>query len=374
MVAEDKTHLLYKLKVALSQLNHVKNEDEAIVIMNYIANISMIFNSSEERLLNIDNYRLFINYISKLENQMLENFIKNKDYYTNYLSQVIPLIEKEMVEFKEGEMSPPTKLDEADFYAIFYEFMESLNLASVFDEFIENHNIYSTETKSDSTMLGFTLHNPLTNDSDIFIGDFNFDIHTMFTLAHEFGHIYDLNYDRLDAKSFNRYFYHSFSTEVMSKMFERLFLDFLIKKDILKEEAKDKLFEMEVINHDFLLASYILTLLDDELLLDSNYQDLSIVELYNKVADNFNAKDNLFTFFLSICKFDVLEDYTYTYGDLLSIVLKDEVLKNGLNNDLLLDFMKKKTLCTGKDIIIDWQMTPEKYQELYKREVQFIKK
>lgn len=374
MVAEDKTHLLYKLKVALSQLNHVKNEDEAIVIMNYIANISMIFNSSEERLLNVDNYRLFINYISKLENKMLENFIKNKDYYKNYLSQVIPLIEKEMVEFKEGEMSPPTKLDEADFYAIFYEFMESLNLASVFDEFIENHNIYSTETKSNSTMLGFTLHNPLTNDSDIFIGDFNFDIHTMFTLAHEFGHIYDLNYDRLDAKSFNRYFYQSFSTEVISKMFERLFLDFLIKKDILKEEAKDKLFEMEVINHDFLLASYILTLLDDELLLDSNYQDLSIVELYNKVADNFNAKDNLFTFFLSICKFDVLEDYTYTYGDLLSIALKEEALKNGLNNDLLLDFMNKKTLCTGKDIITDWQMTPEKYQELYKREVQFIKK
>ena len=26
-------------------------------------------------------------------------------------------------------------------------------------------------------------------------------------LAHEFGHIYDLNYDRLVAKSFNRYFY-----------------------------------------------------------------------------------------------------------------------------------------------------------------------
>ena len=373
MVTKDKRHLLYKLEKALSHLDQVKNDDEAIAIMNYINNISMIFNTSDERLLNIKDYRLFINYISKLENEMLDVFIKNKEYYRKYLSQVICLIENEMRSFKEGEISPTTELSEADFYAIFYEFMDSLNIANLFDDFVENHNIYSTENNN-STMLGFTLHNPLTNDSDIFIGDFTFDIHTLYILAHEFGHIYDLNYDNLDASTFNRYFYQSFSTEVVSKMFERLFLDFLINKDILKEEAKDKLFEMEVTNHDFLLASYILTLLDDELLLNSNYQDLSIEELFNKVANNFKAKDNLYAFFLSISKFDVLEDYTYTYGDLLSIILKEEVLKNGINNDLLLDFMKKRTLCTSKDIITDWQMTPEKYQELYKREVQFIKK
>ena len=50
----------------------------------------------------------------------------------------------------------------------------------------------------------------------------------MLTLAHEFGHVYDLNSFSGDAQDYNRYVYMSFYHEIVSKLFEKLFIEYLI--------------------------------------------------------------------------------------------------------------------------------------------------
>ena len=196
----------------------------------------------------------------------------------------------------------------------------------------------------------------------------------MSTLAHEFGHVYDLSFTLGDVEEFNQYFYLSFFGEVIPRLFERLFFQFMIDKGILTDEIKDKVFEFEVINHDYLLGCYILSLINENSFLDNSYQSLSKDELIQKVKNYFISEDTIRDFVYNSTGFDVLEDFRYAYGDIVSLFLKEAVEDCGLSNDFVEEFLKIRSGLFSEDFLRKWGMGPENYVQLHEKELQMIKK
>ena len=173
---------------------------------------------------------------------------------------------------------------------------------------------------------GMTLYNPVTGESDILLNGFNYNVDSMFTLAHEMGHVYDgfRIFDDKDSERFLHYNFRSTYLEVISRLFERLFLDYLIKNNICREAALDKMVDMEINNHDYLVSAYTMSLLDDELLKYDRYHSLKPREIVSYVKDYFNDLETIKRLFPDkYIRLD--EEVNYTYGDIMSMFLKDGV-------------------------------------------------
>ena len=355
-----------------------------MALSNYIGNLCFAIDSidslqavpSEKRLFGSrKNHRKFVKKLDIYGSQMLDHFVIKKDFHSDFLGEVLPGVEENFQKLNfDDETSSITTLDENSFYSIFLDFMRSLKLDYLFDEFIQNHKIYRTIREEDDKLLGFTLNNPITHESDVFVGNFPYDIHTMSTLAHEFGHVYDLSFTLGDVEEFNQYFYLSFFGEVIPRLFERLFFQFMIDKGILTDEIKDKVFEFEVINHDYLLGCYILSLINENSFLDNSYQSLSKDELIQKVKNYFISEDTIRDFVYNSTGFDVLEDFRYAYGDIVSLFLKEAVEDCGLSNDFVEEFLKIRSGLFSEDFLRKWGMGPENYVQLHEKELQMIKK
>jgi hypothetical protein len=146
----------------------------------------------------------------------------------------------------------------------------------------------------------------------------------------------------------------------------------MINKDILKEEAQDKLIDLEDDNHNYLLSCYILSLLDDEYIKDAVYQNLDN-EDYMKIINTYFS-ENILEFLEEISGLDIQEEFTYGYGDIISMFLKDSITKNGFSNDLINEFLRTRSGLFNKDFFIENDLGPENYLDLYKKELKLLKK
>ena len=135
------------------------------------------------------------------------------------------------------------------------------------------------------------LYNPITKDSDIVVDRMEYDIFTMCSLTHEFGHIYDMNHFSKGIECYNNHTFQTFNDEAVSKTFERLFLDYLIENNVLKEEARDILFDIYDGNYQFILTSYIISLIPDKYIIDGSYTNLSPTKVYKLVERHFSRND-----------------------------------------------------------------------------------
>lgn len=78
--------------------------------------------------------------------------------------------------------------------------------------------------------------------------------------------------------------------------------------------------------------------------------------------------------YLKNTKLDLTSDVTYTYGDIVSMFLKEEVLAEGLDSTLMKKFNEIRCFEFNTEFFLEEKLSPEKYVKLYEREVQLIKK
>lgn len=318
-------------------------------------------------------FRDFLKRISIYDKEMEKNYIINKDYHKDFFNHFLfDMCSFNNEIYNKLENISYTSLEKEDFYNIFYEFMNSLGLSPLFDFFIKNNNIYNNKNMYEG-YEGLTLYNPILKDSDIFITNFDYTIYSMFVLAHEFGHVYDFELFSDNVENYNRYLYQSFYHEVISKLFERLFLKYLIDKDIMRDEAENTLLLNESSNSVFVMNSYILSLLDGDILKNDNYKNLSSEDLVDRVYYYF-SNYNYIKYYIENSCFDILSDYNYAYGAIISMCLEDDIKRFGFSEDVLHSFLEDRTQMFQKEFMEKNNFTSSRYLDLYNKQLKLIKK
>ncbi len=383
MIATNNTRGLYhRLQVANKLLKRSHDKDEKIALSNYMWDLyysmeqvsNREINASEKKIFGSHkNYQKLMRRFNLYKLKMLENLVKYKGFHSDFLRDILDVVEDDTSELDDREFTDTSILSEGDFYTIFFDFMKKYHLEKLFDEFVKEKRIYKVVADYDNT-LGFILFNPVNQDIDIFVKDFFYNIYSLFALAHEFGHAYDFIHFDGDISAYNHYYYQSFYVETISKLFERIFLDYLFQNHILGDEVNDLLAEMEMNNYDYLLSSYVLSLLDDELLINEKYSTLSHQELINRIKKYFISEEAIGFYIQDDIHFDVWADFNYTYGNVLSLYLKEPVEEEGFDNAMMNDFLKERGRLFTPAFLEKWDITPFGYQEKHSRDMKILEK
>ena len=377
-----------KIDQALQLVKEEKNNDVRLALYNYIGNLYSALSTVKGRKVypnkdkifgGIDNYKRFMKKTDFLYDIYDDNFIRYKLFHREYFHQLLLETEglfidmvNENVDYREGDDT----FTEDDFLIVFHDFLKSLGIEKLFDEILENNRIYSmNKGRNFEQYNGMTLYNPVTGESDILLNGFNYNVDSMFTLAHEMGHVYDgfRIFDDKDSERFLHYNFRSTYLEVISRLFERLFLDYLIKNNICREAALDKMVDMEINNHDYLVSAYTMSLLDDELLKYDRYHSLKPREIVSYVKDYFNDLETIKRLFSDkYIRLD--EEVNYTYGDIMSMFLKDGVQAEGFSNLEFKEFLRTRIDDFNPEFIETHGFTPERYREKYIRDMKVLRK
>ena len=377
-----------KINQVLVLIKEEKNNDVRLALYNYIGNLYSALSTIKGRKVypnkskifgGIDNYRRFIKKTDYLFDVYDDNFIKFKMFHRDYFHQLLLESEKLFVEMINENIDyrvEDNKLSEDDFLTIFHDFLQSIGLESFFDEIIKNGKLFSMNKDRDFEQYrGLTLYNPRTGESNILINGFEYSLDSMYTLAHEMGHVYDgfRIYDDKDSERYLHYNYRSVYLEVIPRLFERLFLDYLIKNNICRDAALDKLVDMEINNHDYLVSAYAMSLFDDKLLKDDRYHSLKPAEVVNIVKEYFSDLESIKELFSNkYIRLD--EEINYTYGDIMSMFLKEGVQEEGFSNSLFKEFLRVRLEDFNPEFIERHELSSERYREKYIREIKVLRK
>lgn len=377
-----------KINQVLGLIKEEKNNDVRLALYNYIGNLYSALSTIKGRKVypnknkifgGIDNYRRFIKKTDYLFDVYDDNFIKFKMFHRDYFHQLLLESEKLFVEMINENIDyrvEDNMLSEDDFLTIFHDFLQSIGLESFFDEIIKNGKLFSMNKDRDFEQYrGLTLYNPRTGESNILINGFEYSLDSMYTLAHEMGHVYDgfRIYDDKDSERYLHYNYRSVYLEVIPRLFERLFLDYLIKNNICRDAALDKLVDMEINNHDYLVSAYAMSLFDDKLLKDDRYHSLKPAEVVNIVKEYFSDLESIKELFSNkYIRLD--EEINYTYGDIMSMFLKEGVQEEGFSNPLFKEFLRVRLEDFNPEFIERHELSSERYREKYIREIKVLRK
>ena len=372
--------LYSRLQVVDELLKGDITPEEEMILCNYKENLFFAISIIDEKKRDSRKRRVFGSYkyykkfkkdLLNINNNVLKNVIANKDFLSDYFGKTTDIVEQIFPNDIDFGVDLYEEISMGEFNDIFYQFMKDMNLEGFLEELLDRGRIYSYDFSQDN-ILGYTLFNPLTHDTDILVGEFIPDIAALFTLAHEIGHAYDLSLFDKSISDYNQYFYQSFYGEVYSKLFERKLLSYMIKNDIMKAEAQDRMLENEKDNQNYLLACYILSLLDDYYIEKFRYEKLTRGKLTSLVQNNF--KIDVGDFIESIDYFDVIEEFTYGFGDIISMFLLDEVDKVGFGGELNKKYLAERHKMFNSRFIQDNGLSYDKYGDLYKKQLKLLKK
>ena len=359
------------------------NSDERLALANYIGNlyralicmgVGNIYFDKDIIFGGKKSYSKIVKSINYYSDKLINNFINNKMFHRMYFYELLPDIEEEISKMKQLDNKGEIFFSRKDFFDIIFQFMRSINQEELFDKLYKNGNIYSTIIGQDIGNVGFTLFNPMTKQTDLFIKDLKYNLFDMNTLVHETGHCYDLGKFDGDVSKYNKYFYLSFYGEVVSRLFERLLLDFLKNRNIAYNGVIDKQIEFNLLNHEFLLQAYILSLLNDDFILKDKYLDCDSSEIVEMIKSRFIDEEYMKIFIEGMISFDLSEIYNYAYGDIVSLFLFDDVKNNGLDCEMMDYFFKSRNNLFKEDFLKECGFGPENYIKLYKKVNDHLKK
>lgn len=379
----DAENLYKKLELAKRQLKNAKNKDEVGAIITYIQQLyAAIGFVCLKDLCRLDGKRVSSKkhikmnnkkYIS-LKEKCIDNYIEQQDFHRDFYKKIFTPVNREMQHLADNDYSDITNLSEDDFYSIFFDFMSSIGLSSLFDKFVKNRRIYSG-ADDDIQTLGFTISNPYTKEADVFLYDMEYDLYSLHTLAHEFGHVYDSNRLSGTAKEFNNYRVTSFYQETISKTFERLFRDFLLKKNILRDETIDLSFDAANQDYLYILSAYLISLLPSNHIEYENYLDLSKTKLYKLTKDAFPKKSNVRKTINRMGELEELQEcYSYAYGNIFSLIFSEMIKDNDGKLDVLDEFLPYRAQLFDPMVLDKFDITPKRYVKLYKKDIEILKK
>ena len=379
--AQDVETLVERLETATKQLKKAKSAEERAALGNYIYNlyesIGVIANVpmyvTEKTVFGSHkNYRKFYKKAFISDDRILKNFFENKDYHQWMLGNIINEISLPLDEWLDSQFGCNEQISKGEFIEIFASFLDSLKLGKEFDKFIKNVGIYSYDSELKTDSSGYMLHNPLTKDTDVFIGDFGYNMSTLSTLAHEFGHVYDFSKFNGDIHSYNNFLHRSMYLEVLSKLFERLLIDYLMDNNIMVDDAKDELLKLKYNGYTTFVTSYVVNSLDYEMLKKHRQDKYSKDYIYSFIKNDF--EESIKYMLEDVGTLDVRDNYIYAYGDIISMFLKEFIDKYGFDNDMLLEFFERREDIFSVEYLDKYGVTPEGYSEGYQKELKLLQK
>lgn len=291
--SEDISDIEKELDDLVKEVHHSHNLAERRCVLATLEALAYFYNimgyDGMKYLEEVYSNKSFIRPITEkngtIKNRINNDFIKNKDYYLDLLDNIF----NDDVEVDLGynhNLSEPN-IDETEMYEILSDYFKSTEKKETLDKFkymSNNGRIQSIYFLDDSTK-GVTCLNLMTNDSRIFISkaiDSN-PIRTMIALAHEMGHVAD--YAKIkDLKSRVYYNFKSPFVEVLSSLYEKEFIDFLIKNNIYKYQTLNCLGEFYDQLFSLAAQSSIYHAIPSKFLKHNRYMKLTKEELIEEIS------------------------------------------------------------------------------------------
>lgn len=378
--------ILEELDFCLKCLNEEKERDVRFALYNYIQNLLRVLREigsnytmrKSDIFKDLKMYQKFQKQEKLYKKMFNDNFCFYKDFFADYLNDILvrtdPLFYK-YIEDNEYSLEND-EFSEKEFLDIFCDFCTKLGISYLFDEVIDGKILSFDRKITNGNYLGLMIHNPLNGKSHILVDDFSYNIDSMFTLAHEMGHVYDVSFfnSKLNVSKYNDYIYKSLNVEVLSKLFEKLLLDYLIDNNIKKNVVIDRLIDSFIVGHDYLFSLYVLSLLDDRYIDSDRYLDISKERFFNLVSKYFEDKKEVYET-IKNNDFLLIDDAVYAYGEIISLFLEDDVRDCSLSNSFLLNkFMDERFLEFSDNFMETNGFSPSKYQELYEKRLKLTKK
>lgn len=378
--------ILEELDFCLKCLNEEKERDVRFALYNYIQNLLRVLREigsnytmrKSDIFKDLKMYQKFQKQEKLYKKMFNDNFCFYKDFFADYLNDILVRTEPLFYKYiEDNEYSLENdELSEKEFLDIFYDFCNKLGIGYLFDNVVDGKILSFDRKITDGNYLGLMIHNPLNGKSHILVDDFSYNIDSMFTLAHEMGHVYDVSFfdSKLNISKYNDYMYKSLNVEVLSKLFEKLLLDYLIDNNIKKNVVIDKLIDSFIVEHDYIYSLYVLSLLDDRYIDSDRYLDISKDRLLDLVSKYFEDKKEVYDT-IKNNDFLLIDDAVYAYGEIISLFLEDDVRDCSLSNSFLFNkFMDERFLEFSYNFMESNGFSPSKYQELYEKRLKLIKK
>lgn len=378
--------ILEELDFCFKCLNEEKERDVRFALYNYIQNLLRVLREigsnytmrKSDVFKDLKMYQKFQKQEKLYKKMFNDNFCFFKDFHVDYLNDILvrtdPLFYK-YIEDNEYSLEND-EFSEKEFLDIFCDFCNKLGISYLFDEVIDGKILSFDRKITNGNYLGLMIHNPLNGKSHILVDDFSYNIDSMFTLAHEMGHVYDVSFfnSKLNVSKYNDYMYKSLNVEVLSKLFEKLLLDYLIDNNIKKNVVIDRLIDSFIVGHDYLFSLYVLSLLDDRYIDSDRYLDISKERFFNLVSKYFEDKKEAYET-IKNNDFLLIDDAVYAYGEIISLFLEDDVRDCSLSNSFLFNkFMDERFLEFSDNFMETNGFSPSKYQELYEKRLKLTKK
>lgn len=380
-IKEDIDGLLERISTASKQIKKAKSSEERIALGNYLYNMYESLVITTYLPIEVTEKAVFgshkdLQKFSKKAyidmDRVLQNFFDNRSYHRWMLGNIINNTSEPLNECVDNRYGCNEQLSKGEFFEIFSDFLKELHLGKEFDKFIKNVGIYAYDGELKEDCGAYMLHNPLTNEADVFVGDFYYNVNTMSTLAHEFGHVYDFSKYKGDLHDYNKFLHQSFYLEVMSKLFERLLVEYLINNNILVDDAKDEMLSEKYNGYTTIIASYIGSLLDYDILKKRRQDKYSDEYIYSLIKDNFD--ESIIDLLKEIPTLDIRDNYIYTYGNIISMIMKENVNKYGFSNDMIYEMFDRRGEIFSPEFLIKYNVNPDSYTEGYQKELKLLQK
>lgn len=378
--------ILEELDFCLKCLNEEKERDVRFALYNYIQNLLRVLREigsnytmrKSDIFKDLKMYQKFQKQEKLYKKMFNDNFCFYKDFFADYLNDILVRTESLFYKYiEDNEYSLENdEFSEKEFLDIFFGFCNKLGIGYLFDNVVDGKILSFDRKITDGNYLGLMIHNPLNGNSHILVDDFSYNIDSMFTLAHEMGHVYDVSFfdSKLNISKYNDYMYKSLNVEVLSKLFEKLLLDYLIDNNINKNVVIDKLIDSFIVEHDYIYSLYVLSLLDDRYIDSDRYLDISKDRLFDLVSKYFEDKKEVYDT-IKNNDFLLIDNAVYAYGEIISLFLEDDVRDCSLSNSFLFNkFMDERFLEFSYNFMESNGFSPSKYQELYEKRLKLIKK
>ena len=374
-------YLYNEIGIADNLLLDTYSEQERIALLDYICDIkyiiSRVLNKREYSLEELDDNEdsiLLLDYLSLCKEEMTKTYIGDRPFHQSFLFRVFRyqdtlLTDKELGKIKEHF----PQISKEEFFDILHGFMSSINQERIFERQISENRIIIQNDKAND--YGFCVHNPITNDSTILVKDRGYNISSLVTAAHEFGHVYDFDNFEGSIANFNYYINRTFNKEVVSKLVERLMFDYLIENNIHKKEAQARLLKSSEDDMISTLNAYIMSLINVRDLYDAQYKYLSRKQVLSQIQSRFSNPEDINAHLKKeLHCLDLEGNNTYAYGSVLALLLKDSVKEDGLESPLLKEFLTTRTNPTCREFLESTGLTTDYYGQCLEKEIQLIKK
>ncbi len=373
--------LATEIQQAKKELKHTTDLETEVVLGNYLCQLQIImsefdhkkFDSIFKMLGNEKSYRHYNSCYKVYRDEMLDAFIDSKEFHHDYLGDIYYGILLPFSKIKPPIITEPTELSKIDFLDLFFQFLQSVHLDGEFEKMIKDGRIFLNNNVN-NPFLGWTIQNPITGKSFIFLNQEERTLDSMSTLVHEFGHAYHMEHAVKDSHSHRVNTYQSFYGEVPSRCFERLFIDYLWKYGLFPEETKDLFYNYLSFQLEYLFGAYLESKFPDDIIYNSFYQKMSRKQLYENMKDDFIFAPHLYDYFLNHPHFDIQGDYKYAYGDILSLFLAKSIEEEGLSSPELKRFLEHSCELFDENFILENGYSADKYLEEHQKQLTIFKK